>query len=85
MAPEAYIFNLYGPKTDVWAFGVILFELTHGRTPSSHCTSELDLRRSLERGVGESELRRDLSPQLRELILRCLMVDEAKRISVDQI
>ena len=27
MSPEGYISNVYGPKTDVWAFGVLLYEL----------------------------------------------------------
>lgn len=35
--------------------------------------------------MSESDLRGDLSPQVKELILRCLTVDEGKRISVDQI
>jgi len=33
MAPEAFIDNIYGNKTDVWAFGITLYELLHGKTP----------------------------------------------------
>jgi serine/threonine protein kinase len=37
MAPEALINSVYSPKTDVWAFGVLVYELLHGRTPFSNC------------------------------------------------
>ena len=29
MAPEGILQNMYGPKTDVWAFGVLTYELYH--------------------------------------------------------
>lgn len=37
MAPEAMTENLYGPKTDVWAFGILLYEIVHGDTPLGYC------------------------------------------------
>jgi hypothetical protein len=30
MSPEGFIENIYGPKTDIWAFGVLIFEMLHG-------------------------------------------------------
>ena len=39
MSPEGLIDNVYGPKTDVWAFGMLIYELLHGETPFSHCKS----------------------------------------------
>jgi serine/threonine protein kinase len=39
MSPEGMIDHMYGMKTDVWAFGVIIFELLHGKTPFSYCSS----------------------------------------------
>ncbi len=30
MSPEGFIDNVYGPKTDIWAFGVLIYELLHG-------------------------------------------------------
>lgn len=40
MSPEGIKHNVYGPKTDVWAFGIFVYELLHGKTPYSHCTKE---------------------------------------------
>jgi serine/threonine protein kinase len=37
MSPEGLLSNIYGPKTDVWAFGVILFEILHGYPPMNYC------------------------------------------------
>ena len=39
MSPEGLIDNLYGPKTDVWALGVLIYELTHSTTPLAHCNT----------------------------------------------
>lgn len=44
MSPEGIHSNLYGAKTDVWALGVMIYELYHGTTPFSHCMTELSLK-----------------------------------------
>ena len=33
------ISNEYGAKTDVWAFGIAIYELLHGEAPLSGCRS----------------------------------------------
>ena len=43
MTPEALINQLYGPKTDIWAFGIMIYELLHGYTPLSACSNKNDL------------------------------------------
>lgn len=40
MSPEGLIDNVYGPKTDVWAFGILLYEMFHGRTPFGYCKNQ---------------------------------------------
>jgi serine/threonine protein kinase len=40
MSPEGLLNNLYGPKTDIWSFGIIVFELLHGYTPLGSCKNK---------------------------------------------
>lgn len=47
MSPEGLIKNTYGPKTDVWAFGIMIYELLHGATPFTQCQNESELKRKM--------------------------------------
>ena len=85
MAPEAMIENLYGPKTDVWAFGIFVYELLHGDTPLGYCETEEELFEGVRTQLTAKEINPTVSAQLRDLILKCLQVDERRRISVAQI
>ncbi len=40
MSPEGLISQVYGPKTDVWSFGVMIYELIHGKPPLANCKTE---------------------------------------------
>ena len=40
MSPEGMILNCYSEKTDIWSFGIILYELLHGVTPFLYCRDE---------------------------------------------
>lgn len=53
--------HLYGMKTDIWAFGIIVYELLHGKTPFSFCTSENELKRVVVQQMTVNSLRPDLS------------------------
>ena len=35
--------QVYGPKTDIWSFGIIIYELLHGFTPMTLCYSKEDI------------------------------------------
>lgn len=37
MSPEGLLDNIYGPKTDVWAFGILVYEILHGFSPFHLC------------------------------------------------
>jgi serine/threonine protein kinase len=37
MSPEAILEQKYGPKTDIWSFGVIIHELIFGYAPLTSC------------------------------------------------
>ena len=61
MSPEGLIENIYGPKTDVCAFGVMIYELLHGETPFSHCRTESELKYCMSIPIGWSQLKSELS------------------------
>ena len=37
LPPEALIEQKYGPKTDIWSFGIIVYEMIYGKTPTKDC------------------------------------------------
>lgn len=43
MSPEAILEQKYSSKTDIWSFGVIVYELFMGEAPLSKCKNEKQL------------------------------------------
>jgi serine/threonine-protein kinase len=69
-----------GPRTDVWALGVILYELLTGRRPVTGGNREETLYHILtEVPPRPRALRPDLDPALEAIVLRCLEKDPAGR------
>jgi len=86
MAPEALRSNNWSEKTDVWAFGVMLWELTSmGRIPYEHVVSD----DALAAGVCSGSLRLHCSPSTRgplaDIISTCWALDPANRPSFSQL
>ena len=82
MAPEGLIDHIYGPTTDVWAFGVVMYEILHGIPPMAFCQSEMELKLHINVQIREQRFKGTISPELRNLIMRCLEVDWRKRPSM---
>lgn len=83
MPPESLLQNIYTEKTDVWALGIIIYQIIHGALPW--------------RGRNEQELKAEIqaakvvcdpslaSPGLIHLIGRCLERDVNNRASIKEL
>lgn len=85
MSPEGLIHNIYGPKTDVWSFGILIYELLHGETPFSHCKTESELKYNMSITIGWSQFKPELSTDIKEVMMKCLEIDEEKRIAASEL
>jgi serine/threonine protein kinase len=80
MAPEQALGQRNEPRSDLFALGVVMYQLTTGQLPFGEPQHLSAVRRRLWRDpVPPRRLRPDLPPWLQEIILRCLEVDPAKR------
>lgn len=80
MAPEQFYHGALTGKTDIWALGVLLFELISGKRPFQGLTWE-DLAQQINQGLQDEPHR--LEPaipfKISTIIRKCLMNDPAKR------
>lgn len=79
MSPEGLLYNQYGPKTDVWAFGVLLYELINGFTPLESCQTDHQLKTMI---LQPPRFPNPISNELKQVIDACLTVDETKRPTI---
>ncbi|MEO6259478.1 MAG: serine/threonine-protein kinase [Thermoanaerobaculia bacterium] len=72
MAPEQLAGENVSPKTDLYALGLILFEMFTGRRLFESASSDLAARRSITASQSLSSHTRELEPAVQRVILRCL-------------
>jgi eukaryotic-like serine/threonine-protein kinase len=73
MSPEQIRGEPAGPRTDVFAFGVVLYEMLSGQRPFKGATSVQTMAAILEEDPPElATSRSSLSPALEHLVLHCL-------------
>jgi serine/threonine protein kinase len=80
MAPEQFRGELATPRTDLYALGLVLYELYTGKRPFEG-TSFAECKQQHLQGIPPppGETVRDLDPGIENTILRCLEKDPAKR------
>jgi serine/threonine protein kinase len=82
MAPEVVYGLEHDYRIDIWALGVLLYELLHGRAPFKGRT-KAEIERSLS--VYPFEMSDIVSFQAKDLLLRILRRNPAERMSMEEI
>ena len=81
MAPEQARGRAVDRRADIWAFGVILFEMLTGKRAFEGEDVSVTLASVLKDDVKWSDLPADLPPSVRRLLRRCLARDPKRRLS----
>ena len=80
MSPEQARGLAVDRRTDIWAFGCVLYELLTGRTAFSGATFSDTIAAVLEHEPDWTALPATTPPPVRSLLRRCLQKDPAKRL-----
>ena len=80
MSPEQARGQAVDKRTDIWAFGCVLFELLSGRAVHSGSTVSDILARVLERDPDWGSLPRETPDRIRQLLGRCLEKESRRRL-----
>ena len=80
MSPEQARGLAVDKRTDIWAFGVVLFELLTGKRPFRGETATDTLASILKTEPDWSELPPAVTADLRRLLHRCLQKDPKRRL-----
>jgi serine/threonine-protein kinase len=81
MAPEQARGRVVDRRADIWAFGVVLYEMLTGRRAFQGDDISITLAAVLKDEVAWKALPADLPPSLRRLLRRCLDKDPKRRLS----
>ena len=80
MSPEQARGQVVDKRTDIWAFGCVLYELLSGRSVYSGSTVSDILARVLERDPDWGSLPRETPARIRQLLSRCLEKESRRRL-----
>ena len=80
MSPEQARGGSVDKRTDIWAFGCVLFEMLTGQQPFDAATSSDTIARILEHEPAWDRLPSAIPPPIVRLLRRCLSKDPAERL-----
>ena len=80
MSPEQARGLAVDKRTDIWAFGCVLYEVLTGRAPFSAPTFSDTIAAILERDPDWTALPTTTSPRVRQLLVRCLEKRQEERL-----
>lgn len=80
MAPEQARGEAVDKRADIWAFGVVLFEMLAGHAPFTAATSKDTLARVLAAEPDWAALPPDVPDAIRRLLARCLTKERRQRL-----
>lgn len=82
MAPEVFFRNKQTKKTDIWALGVLLYELFHGYAPFRGTRMDTVMHAIMRNVVA---FKKNLPQDVKDLIIKILIFDPKKRQSIEEI
>jgi len=81
MSPQCLLSVVYGEKTDMWSLGITAYELLYGEVPWL-CDSHEELLHDIY--TKKLKFQKNVHPDLKRFISRCLMIDESRRLSLEE-
>ncbi|KAG5982620.1 hypothetical protein E4U55_001663 [Claviceps digitariae] len=82
VSPELLTHKSAGKPSDIWAFGCIIYQLLAGRPPFKAGSEYLTFQKIVNL---DYEFPGGFPPQARDLIERCLVLDPARRLTIEHI
>ena len=82
MAPEVFFRNKQTKKTDIWALGVLLYELFHGYAPFRGLRMDTVMHAIMRNVIA---FKKNLSADIKDLIVKILIFDPKKRPAIQEI
>ncbi|XP_063281010.1 serine/threonine-protein kinase PAK 3-like [Prinia subflava] len=85
MAPEVVTSSPYGPKVDIWSFGIVTIEMVEGEPPYFKQTAAMARCLIRQNGTPQLQEPRRLSALLRDFLECSLELDEERRWSAQEL
>ena len=82
MSPELFKHSFYDNKIDIWAIGIILYEMTHRKMPFE-CKTLLKLQEKIT--IGKYQMNEFILTEFKNIITKCLQVAPYRRLRLNDV